>query len=107
MAVNIRAGALAKVVQGDGEAMPDTEAIRLHAVACEIVDRYAAGAPAAIANEAACRVAAYLLADDPAVRALRRIKVGEIEIEPRAVGSALRLSGAMSLLSSYRTRRAS
>ena len=108
MAVTLRAGQMAKVVQGDGEAtMPDTEAIRLHAVACEIVDRYAAGAPTAIANEAACRVAAYLLADDPAVRSLRRIRVGEVEIEPRAVGSALRLSGAMALLGPFRIRRAS
>ena len=104
----MRAGALAKVVQGDGgAAMTDTEAIRLHAVACEIVDRYAISAPEQISNEAACRVASYLLADDPAVRVLRVLKVGEVEIEPRTIGSALRLSGAMSLLSSYRTRRAS
>ena len=104
----MRAGALAKVVQGDGgAAMTDTEAIRLHAVACEIVDRYAAGAPEAVSNESACRVAAYIRADDPAVRALRVLKVGEVEIEPRTVGSALRLSGAMALLAPYRARRAS
>ena len=106
MAVTLRAGEIAQAVQ-PGEAMPDTEAIRLRAIACEIVDRYAAGAPEAIANEAAIRVAAYLLADDPAVRALRVMKTADLEIEPRTVGSALRLSGAMALLAPYRTRRAS
>ena len=99
---------MAKVVQGDGgAAMTDTEAIRLHAVACEIVDRYAISAPEQISNEAACRVAGYLLADDPAVRVLRVMKTADLEIEPRTVESALRLSGAMSLLGSYRVRRAS
>ena len=83
------------------------ENLRLHAAAVAIVDRYAAGAPEAISNEAAIRVAGYLRGDDPGVRSLLTIKVGEIEIEPRAVGSALRLSGAMSLLGPYRTRRAS
>ena len=106
MAVTMRAGAVAKAVQPGAE-MPDTEALRLHAVACEIVDRYAVGAPEAISNEAAIRVAGYLRGDDPGVRALRSIKVGEVEIEPRVVGSALRLSGAMALLAPYRARRAS
>ena len=83
------------------------ENLRLHAAAVAIVDRYAAGAPEAISNEAAIRVAGYLRGDDPGVRALRSVKVGELEIEPRAVGSALRLSGAMALLAPYRARRAS
>ena len=82
-------------------------AARLHAVALAAVNGYAPGAADDLKNEAIIRTAAYLHSDDPAVRPLRRMEVGEaVNLEPRAPGSALRLSGAAALLSPYRVRRA-
>ena len=82
-------------------------AVRLHGVATGEIQRYAPGAPDAHKDEALLRIAGYLHTDDPGVRALRVMKTADLEIEPRTVGSALRLSGAMALLAPYRTRRAS
>lgn len=80
---------------------------RLHAVATAEVERYAPGAPADVKDEALLRTAGYLFADEPAAKAWRRLDVGEaVALEPRAPGSALRLSGAAALLSPYRVRRA-
>ena len=82
-------------------------ATRLHAVALDAVRRYAPGAPEDPTNEAVIRTAAYLHTDDPALRVMRRLDVSDaITVEPRAAGSALRLSGAAALLSPYRVRRA-
>ena len=82
-------------------------AARLLAVASELVTRYAPGAPDAISNEAVTRCAGYLSADSPELRTLRKLSIADgLDIEPRAVGSALRLSGAAALLSSWRVRRA-
>lgn len=81
---------------------------RLHAVATAVVERYAPGAPEALRDEGLLRVAAYLFADEPAAKVLRRLGLngGDLDVELRAPGSALRLSGAMALLSPYRIRRA-
>ena len=80
---------------------------RLHAVALAAVETYAPGAVDALKSEAIIRTAAYLHADDPAARTMRRLEVGaEVRIEPRAPGSALRLSGAAAMLAAYRVRRA-
>ena len=59
-------------------------------------------------TKAATRCAGYLLTDVPEIRPFMKLTFGEgaVELEPRAVGSALRLSGGMALLAPYRTRRA-
>lgn len=83
------------------------EITRLLAVAGELVMRYAPDATDVISNEAVTRCAGYLWADSPELRTLRKLSIADgIDIEPRAVGSALRLSGASALLSSWRVRRA-
>lgn len=80
---------------------------RLHAVATSEVERYARGAPQDTRDEALLRMAGYLFADDPAAKVWRRFDLDEIvSLEPRAPGSALRLSGAAALLSPWRVRRA-
>ena len=82
-------------------------ATRLLAVARELVMRYAPDAPTPIANEGVIRCSGYLWADSPELRTLRKLSIADgIDIEPRAVGSSLRLSGASALLSSWRKRRA-
>ncbi len=82
-------------------------ATRLHAVALDAVNRYAPGAPDSLKTEAIIRTAGYLYADQAGARVMRRLQVGDhVTIEPRAPGSALRLSGAAALLSTYRVRRA-
>ena len=46
-------------------------------------------------------------ADDAAFKTLRSVKVPDaLEVEPRAPGSAVRLSGAAALMSPWRVRRA-
>ena len=101
MAVTLSVTALSDNLGGD---MATVE--RLHAVALALVDGYAAGCPSAIGNEAMLRVAGFLHADEPAFKVLRRMAVDEgLTLEPRAAGSALRLSGAMALLAPYRVRR--
>lgn len=79
---------------------------RLHAAALGLVNAYAPGAPDTIKTEAVIRTAAYMHADQPGARTMRRLEVPGVTIEPRAPGSALRLSGAAALLSTYRQRRA-
>ena len=83
-------------------------ATRLHAVATAVVERYAPGAPEELRDEGLLRVAGYLFADEPAAKVLRRLGLsgGDLDIEIRSPGSALRLSGAAALLSPYRVRRA-
>ena len=82
-------------------------AVRLHAVALAAVNGYAPAVEDPLKSEAILRTAAYLHADDPAARTQRRLEVGDaVRLEPRAPGSALRLSGAAALLSPYRVRRA-
>ena len=100
MAVNLTAAELAEAVGVDS-----VTATRLLAVATALVNRYAADAPDAIANEAAIRAAGWL-AEQPAAAI-----TGETEGDIRtsyspSMLSALRHSGAMGLLSPWKIRRA-
>ena len=80
-------------------------AARLLPVAGEMVNRYAPGAPDAVASEAAIRCAGYL-AEMPAA-AVRSEAVGDVSTTYAASQvSALRHSGAMALLSPWKVRRA-
>ena len=82
-------------------------ASRLFNVAKGLVARYAPACPDDVHNEALLRVAGYLHADDAAFKTLRSVKVPDaLEVEPRAPGSAVRLSGAAALMSPWRERRA-
>lgn len=108
--MTLDAAALARELDlpnGTGTTPLDPAAMRLLAVASPLVTGYAPGAPDAISNEAVIRTAGYLDADSPELRTLRSLKVSnDVTLEPRATGSALRLSGAAALLAPYRTRRA-
>ena len=80
-------------------------ATRLAEVAAQLVEKHTGEAvpPQEIEDEAAIRVAAYLR-DAPA--AARRVKTGDVEVETiSASRAALRVSGAMSLLSPWVKRR--
>ena len=80
-------------------------AVRLLPVATALVEDYAPAAPTALQNEAVVRVAGYL-AQTPA-STLRRVDVGSVTIDYRAgEKTALRNSGAMALLTSFKRRRA-
>ena len=100
MAVTITAADLAAAIH-----QPAAVAARLLAVATELVERYAPAAPEAVANEAVIRTSGYL-AQHPA-DARREATVGGISSgwAPTHT-SALRHSGAMSLLSPWKIRRA-
>ena len=104
--MTLTAAALRDALKLADDADGNAAAARLLAVASQVVAQYAGAAPDAIANEAATRVAAYLLADDAGARVLRQLKTESVEIEIRAPGSAVRLSGAGALLSPWRVRRA-
>ena len=80
-------------------------AARLLAVAKPTVERYAPAAPAALLNEAAIRLSAWIR-EAPASGA-RSESIGDISTtySPMATG-ALRASGAMALLSPWKVRRA-
>ena len=92
---------LARALGIDDEA----EARRLGEVAAELVQRYAAGAPQPVKNEAAVRVAGWLC-EQPAA-AVRSESVGDIRTSymPSHVGALLH-SGAAGLLSPWKERRA-
>ena len=80
---------------------------RLYAVASAEVLRYAPAAPSDVQDEALLRMAGYLFSDDAGAKVFRRFDLSEtVTLEPRAPGSALRLSGAGALLSPWRVRRA-
>ena len=77
---------------------------RLGSTAAELVERYAPDAPQAIRNEAVIRCAGYLR-EQPA-GAVRGEQVGGISTNFAVTHtSALRHSGAMALLSSWKVRR--
>ena len=92
-----------QVEAGTGATTED--ATRLLAVATALVERYAPGAPEAVQDEAALRVAGWLHGQPKA-------SIGEATAGPlsatyvRSHLSALRHSGAMALLSLFKTRRA-
>ena len=100
MAVTITATQLAEAIK-----QPSTVAERLLAVATELVERYAPAAPEAVQNEAVIRASGYL-AQQPS-DARRSTTVGGVSSSWAATHtSALRHSGAMSLLSPFKVRRA-
>ena len=100
MAVTTSATDLASAIRATPEV-----AARLLAVATELVERYAPAAPESVQNEAVIRCAGYL-AQQPA-DARRSSTVGGIESSWAATHTAaLRHSGAMSLLSPWKVRRA-
>ena len=100
MAVTIDAAALATATGSD-----NATATRLLPVVMALVNRYAPAAPDAVANEAAIRAAAWLI-EHPAA-SVRSESAGDISTSyAPTMTSALRASGAMSLLSGWRIRRA-
>ena len=100
MAVTLTAADLAEAVGVDS-----VTATRLLAVATELVTRFAPDAPAAIANEACIRTSAWI--NEAPASGVRSESIGDISttFSPMATG-ALRASGAMSLLSPWKIRRA-
>ena len=76
---------------------------RLGPVVAALVERYADAAPAAVKSEAVVRAAGWLAGNKPG---LRKVGVSNIDIEYSGGQSALRHSGAMSLLSPFKVRRA-
>lgn len=106
MAVTLTAAVLRDALKLADDDDGNATAARLLAVATAAVNGYAPGAPESVSNEAALRTAGYLDADDPGFKTLRKMAVGKVDLEPRAAGSALRLSGAQAFLAPYRTRRA-
>ena len=101
MGVTLDAAALATAIGADS-----LTATRLLPVVTEACNEYAGLAPDPTANEAAIRMAGWLLSHPS--DGLVGNKVGDIEA--RFTGSAalspLRFSGAMALLSPYKERRA-
>ena len=81
-------------------------AARLRPVAVALVERYAPDAPPAVQDEAAIRCAGWL-AESPA-GAIRSETTGDVRtvFDVARASSALRHSGAMSLLSPWKLRRA-
>ena len=81
----------------------ESVACRLGPVVSELVERFAAGAPAAVKSESVIRAVGWLHGNRPG---LRKVNVSNIDIEFSGGQSALRNSGAMSLLSPFKIRRA-
>ena len=100
MAVTISAAELAAAAQLDGD-----RATGLLPVATALVERFAPDAPEAVQNEATSRVAGWL--GHTAAGSIAKVDTGPRSTE-YAVGQtgALRHSGAMSLLSPWKVRRA-
>ena len=99
--------AVTLTVQSLSEATGTTTAVatRLLPVVTEMVQGYAPDAPEAIQNEAAIRCAGYLSQQPTDAR--RSTTVGSITSSWATTHTAaLRHSGAMSLLSPYKVRRA-
>ena len=78
-------------------------ACRLGPVVAALVERYASGAPAFLKSEAVIRASGWLYGNRPGIR---KVGVSNIDIEFSGGQSALRNSGAMSLLSAFKVRRA-
>ena len=75
----------------------------LFAIACELVNLEGGEtAPDSVSNEAVVLTAAYLQKRQGG--AVSEQKIGDLNIKYRAVGSAVRLSGARALLSPWRER---
>ena len=101
MAVSVTAAGLAAVTGLD-----DAEAVRLLPVATEIVEHHAKDAPTALQDESVIRVAIYL-SGSQSTTPMISVEIGDgLTARFRPSGSALRLSGAESILAPYRERRA-
>ena len=79
------------------------QATRIGPVATALVERYSPDAPDAVKDEGAIRVAAWLRSTPAA--AVRRDAAGELAVsyDPARTASAMRGSGATSLLAPWRT----
>ena len=87
-----------------GADLDDARVKALGSAAAALVERYAAGAPQAVKDEAVTRTAGYL-AEQPAP-ALYSEAVGDVQRRHATTHvSALRHSGAMALLSPWKVRR--
>lgn len=91
-------------LESSGFDLTDPETRRQVETGAALVERYAPRAPLAIKDEAIVRVAGYLQESPPSN--VRMEKTGEITTSyHRDMGSALRHSGAMALLSPWKVRR--
>ena len=98
MAITLTAAQLAEAIGSDTET-----ATRLLSVCTELVNNFAAGAPDTVANEAVIRTAGWLNEQPPGVHSM---DVEGNEVVYRGGMNPLRGSGAMSLLSPWKKRRA-
>ena len=99
MAVTITAQQLATAIGSDGPT-----GARLLEVCTELVNNFAAGAPDSVANEAVIRTGGWLKEQPPGIMSIDVGGGGEVVY--RGGMSPLRGSGAMSLLSPWKKRRA-
>ena len=99
MAITLTAAQLAEAIGSDTET-----ATRLLSVCTELVNNFAAGAPDSVANEAVIRVSGWLKEQPPGVMSSGRGR--QRSNVYRGGMSPLRGSGAMSLLSPWKKRRA-
>ena len=107
MAAKVTVAELRQHLGLEDDTVGNATATRLLNVCKGFVERYAPDAPDDVHNEALLPTAAYLHPGDPSLRVLRSVKVLDaLEVEPRAPGSAVRLSGAAALMSPWRVRRA-
>ena len=98
MAITVTAAQLAEAIGSDTET-----ATRLLSVCTELVNNFAAGAPDAVANEAVIRACGWLKEQPPGIHS---VDVEGNEVIYRGGMNPLRGSGAMSLLSPWKKRRA-
>ena len=99
------AAALAEIRESVETSLNDTALKRLGAVASALVERYASAAPQTIRDEAVIRTLGWL-ASRPADSRMSQDAVGVSTSWSPGMTGALRHSGAMSLLSGFKIRRA-
>ena len=107
MAVSLTASEL-QTALGGSEFISSTDAARLLAVATSRVELHAVDAPVACQNEAVVRYSGYLLQSaETGYGVKREDEFGDARVEPVTNhAAAFRNSGAESLLSPYKIRRA-
>ena len=99
------ANATATLKASLGADLDDARVQALGSAAAALVERYAAGAPQAIKDEAVTRTAGYL-SEQPAA-AINSERIGDVAQRYASTHvSALRHSGSMALLSPWKQRRA-
>ena len=102
MAVTLTVAQLRTALALDSS-VTDEVVTSLHSVAVALVNREGAeDAPDEVSNEAAILTAAHL--EDRIPGRLQSLDVGPVKLQLRAVGSAVRLSGARALLSPWHER---